>query len=579
MTARTRFAARATAIVGIVWGLAGEYFSIHNHANENHVLDFLVGAVTIVAGSIAWERRPDSKVGKLLVASGFAWFFGNYSNAHNSWAFSLGNGLMGINVAPLAHAFLSYPDGKLSTWAERATIAALYTWLIFAGVITIFTADPRLDFHCSACPHGALAFIHSGGLASTVNSIDNVMTIVLPALGIVLIALRFRRETPAVRRTLTPLWVGAVALTIAFLAQGIGDALNLTGVPESALSATQRMFHIAVPLALLYGLLRIRLVRSSIGDMVVSLGEQPGAAQLREALARTLGDPNLALAYALPDGRGFIDEAGHAVALPGDPRAHTILKADGEAIAALIHDPVLSDRPEVVEAAGAAARLAIQNERLRAEVRAQLEEVRASRARIVEAGDAERRRVERDLHDGAQQRLLALSLALRMAEQQLGPTPDPELLRTVNAAKGELDKAIDEIRELARGIHPAILTDEGLGPALESLAERAPIPTRVVRAPDGRFSAPVEVTAYFVVSEALANAAKHSSAREVMISSERRDGRLVVSVSDDGRGGADPKGGTGLSGLSDRVAAVGGLLRIDSREGMGTQVVAEIPCV
>jgi signal transduction histidine kinase len=254
------------------------------------------------------------------------------------------------------------------------------------------------------------------------------------------------------------------------------------------------------------------------------------------------------------------------------------LKADDEPIAALIHDPILSDQREIVEAAGAAARLAIENERLRAEVRAQLEEVRASRARIVEAGDAERRRLERDLHDGAQQRLLALSLALRVAEQHLGPRPDPELSATIDGAKAELDSAIGEIRELARGIHPAILTDEGLGPALESLAERAPIPTRVLRAPSERLPAPVEVTAYFVVSEALANAAKHAGAGSVIIDADRQEGRLRIEVTDDGVGGADIKAGTGLRGLADRVAAIGGRIRVESPDGQGTRVVAEIPC-
>jgi signal transduction histidine kinase len=386
-----------------------------------------------------------------------------------------------------------------------------------------------------------------------------------------------RRETPAVRRTLAPLWVAAVALALAFIAQGFDDALHLTGVPDSAVNATQRMLNIAIPLALLYGLLHVRLVRSSVGDMVVSLGEQPGAARLREALARTLGDPDLSLAYALPNG-GFVDADGRPLSLPSDSRAHTVLRADGEPIAALIHDPVLADRPHVIEAAGAAARFAIQNERLRAEVRAQLEEVRASRARIVEAGDKERVRVERDLHDGAQQRLLSLSLALRMAEQRLGPSPDPELRDTIEAAKSELDHAIDEIRELARGIHPAILTDEGLAPALESLAERAPVPTHVARAPSERFAAPVEATAYFVVSEALTNAARHASATGIRITADRRDGLLLVEVADDGIGGADLKNGTGLRGLSDRVAAAGGRLRIDSPSGQGTRVVAEIPC-
>jgi signal transduction histidine kinase len=238
-----------------------------------------------------------------------------------------------------------------------------------------------------------------------------------------------------------------------------------------------------------------------------------------------------------------------------------------------VHDPALDDG--LVRAAGAAAGLAIANERLRAQVRVQLEEVRASRQRIVEAGDRERRRVERNLHDGAQQRLVTISLGLAMLQQR--DRLDPQTRDALEQATVELRSAMSELRELARGIHPAILTEEGLVAAVEMIADRSSIPVRVHSDVDGRLPEPVETTAFYVVSECIANVAKYADASVARVGLERRNGSLFVEVADDGRGGANVKGGSGLRGLEDRVAAVGGTFRIESPPGAGTTVLAEIP--
>jgi signal transduction histidine kinase len=229
-----------------------------------------------------------------------------------------------------------------------------------------------------------------------------------------------------------------------------------------------------------------------------------------------------------------------------------------------------------VRAAGAAARMALENERLHAEVKAQLEEVRASRARIIEAGDAERRRVERDLHDGAQQRLVSLSLALRSAQDRVGD--DAAASAAIEEAEHELQVALAELRELARGIHPAILTEEGLSGALESLAMRSPVPVTIDADSIGRLPPAIEATAYFAVSEALANVAKHAGASHATVSAHLSDRTLLVEIRDDGMGGADVANGSGLRGLADRVAAVGGELTVSSPVRAGTRVRAEIPC-
>jgi signal transduction histidine kinase len=221
--------------------------------------------------------------------------------------------------------------------------------------------------------------------------------------------------------------------------------------------------------------------------------------------------------------------------------------------------------------------LAIDNERLQAEIRAQLHEVRASRARIVQAADAERRRIERDLHDGSQQRLVTLSMALALARTRLGQTPDPQLDGLLVEAAGEVQLALSELRELARGIHPAILTEAGLGPALESLAQRSPVRVQIVATPAVRLPAAIEAAAYFVVAEALANVAKYASASNVTVAARVLDGVLCVEVVDDGRGGADTARGTGLQGLGDRVGALDGCFDVISPPGGGTCVRAELP--
>jgi signal transduction histidine kinase len=286
--------------------------------------------------------------------------------------------------------------------------------------------------------------------------------------------------------------------------------------------------------------------------------------RLRSVLAGTLHDPSLQLAYWLPERNTFVDAAGAPVLVElARDRALTHLERDGETIAVLVHDPVLAGEPELVAAVAAGAGMAVQNEQLHAQVRSQLREVHASRARIVEAADGARRRVERDLHDGAQQRLVTVALALRLAHTQLGTVPS-----------GELAALLDE---LARGIYPVLLTDAGLGPALCSLAERCPVPAVVGDVPDRRWADAVEQTCYFVVSEALANAAKHAGARQVVVDVSEDGDRLRVEVSDDGAGGAETNG-SGLRGLADRVAALGGALTVRSPRGGGTRMIATVPC-
>jgi signal transduction histidine kinase len=334
----------------------------------------------------------------------------------------------------------------------------------------------------------------------------------------------------------------------------------------------------ALPFALVAGLLRAHLARAGVGDLVLELeGAQPE--ELRGALARALGDPTVEVAFWLPERGTYADAAGRPVELPQDGvRAVTRLEHEGEPVAAIVHDPSLLEEPELVRAAGAAARLALENAQLQAETRAQLAQVKESRVRIVTAADEERRRIERDLHDGAQQRLAALAAQLGAAQLRLGSREaDPAVEELLRSAVVELRAANEELRELVRGVYPAILTDEGLASALESLALRSHLPIEL-DVVENRFPAQVEATAYFVACEALANVAKHSQASKASVCISRHNGLLAVEIADDGVGGAQPLEGSGLSGLADRVEALGGRLRVQSPAGEGTRLMAEIPC-
>jgi signal transduction histidine kinase len=305
--------------------------------------------------------------------------------------------------------------------------------------------------------------------------------------------------------------------------------------------------------------------------------ERAGEGPVREMLAERLGDRSLNVAYWLPDRQIFVDERGHPVELPasGSGRAWTAVEREGNRVAAIVHDAELDATPELVHAAASAAALAIDNERLKADLRARLEELRHSRRRIVEAADDARRQIERNLHDGAQQQLVSLALDLRLLRARL--KHEPELADTVQELADKLGAALAELRELARGIHPAVLSDHGLGPAIHVLVERAPIEVECDLTFDGRLPAPIEAAAYFVVAEGLTNVVKYANATRATVSVHRRPGAVEVVVSDDGIGGARIDAGSGLRGLSDRLAALEGDLTLTSPLGEGTRLAARIP--
>ena len=567
-------------IAALVLGVVAYRVQVDNlHSPEERALaQVLIGWAFLVAGLVAWSRRPGNKLGPLMVVAAFALLLRQIRYSHDALVFTVFFLVGDLAYALVGHVALAYPTGRVTDRAERLLVKAGYAAVLLfpLGVLLFYDAGRPLLFF-DPLPRESLLLVE--GNADVVEFLQKSFVVVfygvLATTFIVLIARRLIRATPRARRILAPLLLAAIVVALRAVFESIFTFVDQPFAVDY-LFWWQVIGFIALPLALLAGLLQARLAHAGVGDLVRELERTPPQG-IRDALARALGDPSLQIAFWLPERRTYADADGVPVDLATEQNssAVTLLDHDGEPLAALVHDQSLLEEPELVESASAAARLALENARLQADMRAQLAKVQESRARIVTAADDERRRIERDLHDGAQQRLVALGLQLRTAQGQLENDGDVDQL--LAQAAEELQSAVDELRELARGVHPAILTEDGLGPALESLAARAPLPVSV-DALDSRLSPAVEATAYFVACEALTNVAKHAQASEASIVARREDSQRVVEVADDGVGGARPYDRSGLSGLTDRVEALGGRLRIEDGAGGGTIVLAEIPC-
>jgi signal transduction histidine kinase len=551
--------------------------SIRHGVRENHLIDALGGLAFLAGGIIALDRRPGNAIGPLMVAVALVPYLGNYGNLNVPLLPVLGL-ISGYWAAPiLAHITLAYPAGQLRTRFNRIVTGTIYASAAAVSIVILLVFDPRSG-GCTQCAWEP-AVAPSRAVFAAAETADQRATAGLVLLFLAAVWLRWHRATPAERRDLAPLWVAACLIALVYLMGAFSSPFPLADPFAYLIWELQGLLQISLPAVFVWGLLSTRLARSAVGDLMVELERPLPPGDLQASLARSLGDPSLELRYALDGQDRWVDARGRQGSLPqlragSQARTVTVVERDGRPLAALIHDPALDQG--LVRAAAAAAGMAIENESLHGELRAQLEEIRASRQRIVEAGDRERRRVERNLHDGAQQRLATLALSLAMLRDRDGA--DPAAAAALEQASAELKQAIDELRELARGIHPAILTEEGLPAAVESLADRSSLPVRVVTNFDGRLPEPVETAAYFVVSESLANVAKYAGASAAQVEISRLNGNLRVAVLDNGVGGADPSLGSGLRGLEDRVSAVRGHFRVDTPPGGGTRVLAEIPC-
>lgn len=567
------------AVLGLAMGVAADAIILTgDHIPERGtwaVFNAALGTSFVVTGLYAWWRRPFNRCGALFAWVGFLFFLSAIEFSNNGWLFAFGQIADPLPIAGLCHLILALPSGRLRSRYHRTLIAFAYGNAIVGQLVYTVFYDPLRD--CAACPSNPLLLTSRPGLAGAIETVVNLTAVTIIALVAREVVPRIARARQIERQDYAPVTyagVGAlVAFACLFAAHGVG------GQGASILRYIAFSLFVTVPFAYLAGMLRGQLSRAgTVARLVEALGQTgPGRTSLRDAIATALGDDTVSLAYWVPEHEAYFDSEGRRVELPppGSHRVATTIERDGEPLAVVIHDEALAEQRDLVRAAGGAAALTLENERLSAELRAQVEEVRASRARIVRATDEERRRLERDLHDGAQQRLVALTLNLRLAKD----LEDPGALRAAIAeASDELSEATAELREFARGVHPAVLTDRGLDSAIDSLASRATLPVEIRSVPAERLPPPIESTAYFVVAEALTNVARYSHASHAEVEVARSNGTVVVEIRDDGIGGADPGRGSGLRGLADRVGAVDGHLRVTSEPGAGTVVHAEIPC-
>jgi signal transduction histidine kinase len=534
----------------------------------------------IGVGLYAWGRRPDNRVGMLMAATGFAWLLAGSSFSDLPLVFTIGQIFGALFFAVVLHLLLAFPSGRLQTAVERRIVIATYLLTTVCSAFLWLFVDPT-ELDCPECPENVILIDSKESFVTTLAGILNFGAALLVGIALVVLVRRWRSATPAQRRFLVPVYSAGVAVLLLLV---VLVALQAGGIEMGALDAlwlASLVPFALVPYLFLATLVRTRMIQSgAVGELMARLGETPRRGELRDALARALGDPTLELVYWLPQNERFVDASGHLVTLPerGSGRAVTKVERDGDCVAAIVYDEVAhSEQGGIVGAVGAAASLALENERLEAELRSKVEELRASRQRMLSIGLEERRRLERDLHDGAQQRLVSMALNMRIARTRLREDPG-RAESLLDGASVELEAALDELRELARGIHPAVLSTRGLDTALATLAGRAPMPVELQRVPRERLPEAVELAAYFVVAEALTNVAKYASATHATVDVERQNGRVVVQVSDDGVGGADPHLGTGLRGLADRLAVIEGRLEIDSVPGRGTTITAKIPC-
>jgi signal transduction histidine kinase len=522
----------------------------------------------IFAGIVAWRRRPDSFFGPLMILAGFITQLSILQWTSQPLFNTVGQLCDLLVAAVWLHVFLAYPTGRVAGRAEQVVVIIGYVAAVGLQVVILMLGGFN-DLH-------VLTVVKRQTAAEAVQNVQLLTLSALALIGVGLLWWRWRSLPQWQRRRPAQIVINCFSLSLVMLAAlMLAGAFQLPGF-EIIRLATFAVAGLA-PLAFLAGLLDARLAKAGVGDVLVQLRADP-TPDLRELLALALRDPTLSLIYWLPQYGSWADPDGNSTTLPGPDsgRRVTLVKQNGEQIAALVYDATLGEEPELVEAVSAAAGIALENGRLEAQLRARLQELHGSRTRVVEAQQHERRRLERNLHDGAQQRLVALALELGMLAEQADS--DPATQTRLKRARIEVAESLNELRDLARGLHPAVVSGHGLAVALESLVAVAPLEVQLNTDRLPRLPESLEVAAYYVVSESLTNAAKHAQASRVTVDVGVADSTLIVEIVDDGIGGADSERGTGLRGLADRVEALNGNLRVWSAVGKGTRIRAELPC-
>jgi len=526
-------------LAGGVLGLGAEWLGFGWADPRHWIPDLAVGWTFIGCGLVAWARRPASRTGPLMAATGFTWFVGNFASVGVAAVAWVAGHMVYLHRGPLVQLVLTYPSGRPSSRLVRGAVVVGYAVAVITPIWQSAGATILLA--------GLLVAICARDYVAAVGPFRRARLIALQAAA----GLSLVLAGTTAARLLLP------------LEQVSGPTLLVYKLALCVLAT-----------GLLAGLLVAPWQRAVVTDLVVELGEARSGT-LRGELARALGDPTLEIGYWLLDRAEFVDAEGHPLRLPapGSGRSVTTVKREGQPVAALVHDPAVLEDPGLLEAVASAAQLAAANARLQAEVRARVEELAASRRRILAVRDEERRRLERRLHDKAEARLGELAVTLRRGQRS---TTDQRTREQIAHAEDQLARTLEELRRLAHGLHPRVLAEHGLAGALAALAKDLPVPVDI-NVPSTQLPEQVAVAAYFVCAEALANVAKHAAAAHVAVAVTASEDRVKVEIADDGVGGADPAHGSGLRGLADRVETFGGTLQVESTSGHGTRLAAEIP--
>ena len=548
----------------------------------------MVGA-PIAVGLYARRRQPFERFGTMLIAVGALWFVATFSGSRDEVLYSVGRIAAWFVEAALIYVVLAFPTGRLPGRTDRVLAGAAAAIVVVLYLPTALLADaypipgPPTSCH-TGCPHNAFMIVSAepAFVEDLMRPLREFLTAALFTAVTVRLGVRIHRSTRLVRRTLEPvLFVAALRLVIL--------ALATTGrrvAPESSLlNISMWLIAFTLPamaVAFLVGLARWRLFTGdAMQQLATRLHGHPRPDELREALADAFDDPSLDIAYWLEqEGGKWVDAEGKTIEPPppGSGRCLTEVRDDDRRVAAIIHDAALRDDRAFIATATSYALMTLDNQRLSVQAATLVREVHDSRARIQATADEERQRIERDIHDGAQQRLVALRINLELAAEQTD-SDDPDRAKVLRALGTDVDTAIDEVRSLARGVYPGVLADRGLVDALRSAALQSALPTTVHAAGVQRYSREIETAAYFCCLEALQNAGKHAHGASAAVVDLSDNGVFRMEVRDDGAGfdAATTVAGAGLVNMRDRLAAVDGKLVTLSSPGKGTRLIVTIP--
>ena len=549
----------------------------------------LMVGVPLAVGLHTWYRRPAERFGLLLVGAGAAWFVTTLAESDDELLYTMGRLAGWLIEALLVYLFLSFPGGRLADRRDRLVALAMAAVVVVLFLPRLFLAEtfevPSPYTSCVRdCPANAFFVLDSepAFVDGFLRPVGVVLVFVVMTAVVLRLLARLREATPVTRRMLAPV-VGVAMLRAGLL--GVAVVARQVDPTAWPLEVAAWLLALAVPavaFAFFLGLLQWRLyAERTLQSLAACLRDLPDPATLRQAFADAFKDPSIEIVFPAGDAEdGWLDSRTQAVALPepGTGRWVTEVRNHGAVVAAIVHDEGLERRPELVEAGASMAAVVLDNQRLAAQAEVSIRELHRSRARIASSAERERRRIERDLHDGAQQRLVALRIELELAEDLVRQDPQRGAAR-LRELEHELDEALEALRSLAHGVYPPLLADRGLSDALRSVAMGSTIHVDLDAARLGRYAPEVESAVYFCVLEALQNVLKHAAgARRVRVRVAAGPlGELHFSVRDDGAGMAGLRPGAGITNMQDRLAAFGGDVTVTSTPGVGTHVRGRVP--